>query len=374
MKEKMMNEFRTSFIENCRSLAKYIDDNGLERPDLVNALGATINREAKVLGSPIEIISCSSQCEEELIFSVIAHDSGLEYHCKWTTFELPEEDAIIMKDLLGPAVCILHKWANYAEQGESIVVPYLANRSMVDYADRQLCKYFELTEKICQKFVAAGFLEFDTDRELVRLYAEELHLEKFEDYLVTGGREKLASMLDDKIRDELGPESANDEAAYNKILNAFEAKIARLLDHTKLPGIAERIGYSGPHNLEMITAVDTWLGRFTADNGEQRRTSGPTENRTPGKDSSAPFDEPSLDNSHVTVNHVAKLLIVGDEAVLRWIHSGALKASNISSSATRPRWRIARADLANFLELRSNQKKQQVNRASKRQKPKRKYV
>ena len=47
---------------------------------------------------------------------------------------------------------------------------------------------------------------------------------------------------------------------------------------------------------------------------------------------------------------VAELLAVDVHSVLRWLHSKELHAINVSASqGTRPRWRIAQADLDSFL-------------------------
>ena len=58
--------------------------------------------------------------------------------------------------------------------------------------------------------------------------------------------------------------------------------------------------------------------------------------------------------THVTPRDVSRQLGVGVEPILVWIHRAELIASNISNSPSRPRWIIAKSDLADFLEARSN--------------------
>jgi len=51
---------------------------------------------------------------------------------------------------------------------------------------------------------------------------------------------------------------------------------------------------------------------------------------------------------------IAKLLRVGGDSVLAWIHSGELRAvDSTMGRGQRPRWRIHRADLAAFLTRRA---------------------
>ena len=52
-----------------------------------------------------------------------------------------------------------------------------------------------------------------------------------------------------------------------------------------------------------------------------------------------------------TPPQAAKLIGVGPEKVLAWIHSGELTATNVAVDADgeRPRWRISEDDLAKFL-------------------------
>jgi hypothetical protein len=56
---------------------------------------------------------------------------------------------------------------------------------------------------------------------------------------------------------------------------------------------------------------------------------------------------------HFTVRQVRERYgIVKDDVVLAWIHSGELRALNVSSGKGRPTWRIAAADLDAFEERR----------------------
>ena len=53
------------------------------------------------------------------------------------------------------------------------------------------------------------------------------------------------------------------------------------------------------------------------------------------------------------VAHVAKQVKVKADVVLSWIHARQLAATNVAAAgATRPRWRVAVADLETFLKSR----------------------
>lgn len=54
----------------------------------------------------------------------------------------------------------------------------------------------------------------------------------------------------------------------------------------------------------------------------------------------------------LTVQQVAEELQTTEDSVLGWIHSSKLKASDISNGSIRPRWRIRREDLDEFLDAR----------------------
>ena len=57
---------------------------------------------------------------------------------------------------------------------------------------------------------------------------------------------------------------------------------------------------------------------------------------------------------YLTAPQVGKELKVGHEKVLSWIHSGELRAADVSTKrGQRPRWRISRDDLNLFLARRS---------------------
>jgi hypothetical protein len=58
--------------------------------------------------------------------------------------------------------------------------------------------------------------------------------------------------------------------------------------------------------------------------------------------------------THLTPPVIAEQLGCNVASILTFIHSGQLKATNLGH-ATRPRWRICRDDLRNFLDSRSNQ-------------------
>lgn len=62
----------------------------------------------------------------------------------------------------------------------------------------------------------------------------------------------------------------------------------------------------------------------------------------------------TVDYEYLKPPEIAKLLRVGGDAVLRWIHSGELRASDTTMGrGQRPRWRIHRADLEAFLTRRA---------------------
>ncbi len=81
------------------------------------------------------------------------------------------------------------------------------------------------------------------------------------------------------------------------------------------------------------------------------------------------------EKTHLTPRLIQEQLGIGIEPVLSWIHSGELKAANVSNSATRPRWRIAKTDLADFLDRRSNQQAAPTKKSTpRRPAPRREYV
>lgn len=79
------------------------------------------------------------------------------------------------------------------------------------------------------------------------------------------------------------------------------------------------------------------------------------------------------EKTHLTPPQVATQLGCAVDTVLRFIHSGALRASNLGQSI-RPRWRIARADLEAFLDARSNQKPPSPQRRRTIPRPTKEYV
>ena len=87
-----------------------------------------------------------------------------------------------------------------------------------------------------------------------------------------------------------------------------------------------------------------------------------------------PGKKPDIERTHISPKVGCEMVDVGIETFLGWIHSGALKASNISNSPARPRWRVAKKDLAAFLEARSNQQAHPIKPAKRRPRPRRDYV
>ena len=80
------------------------------------------------------------------------------------------------------------------------------------------------------------------------------------------------------------------------------------------------------------------------------------------------------ESTHMTIRDICDELKIGTDPVLTWIHKQQLKAINISNTSARPRWRIARADLAAFLERRSNQQKVKTKPRRRSPKPKKDYL
>ena len=62
-----------------------------------------------------------------------------------------------------------------------------------------------------------------------------------------------------------------------------------------------------------------------------------------------------MTQTHLVPKDICERLAIGIEPVLNWIHSGQLKAVNVSNSPNRPRWRIAMDDYEAFLKSRSTQ-------------------
>ena len=62
----------------------------------------------------------------------------------------------------------------------------------------------------------------------------------------------------------------------------------------------------------------------------------------------------SSEREYLTPPQVSALLGVGHEKLLAWIHSGELRAVDLSATrGKRPRWRISRQALDDFLSRRS---------------------
>jgi excisionase family DNA binding protein len=67
---------------------------------------------------------------------------------------------------------------------------------------------------------------------------------------------------------------------------------------------------------------------------------------------------PLSERDPLTPSEVARLRRTKIDVVLGWIHNGELRATNEASvGSIRPRWRIERADLEDFLRGRSNEHK-----------------
>jgi excisionase family DNA binding protein len=66
------------------------------------------------------------------------------------------------------------------------------------------------------------------------------------------------------------------------------------------------------------------------------------------------FMATTIEREYLTPPQAATLLGVHHDSVLTWIHSGELRASDLTATrGARPRWRIHRADLEAFLQRRA---------------------
>lgn len=72
-----------------------------------------------------------------------------------------------------------------------------------------------------------------------------------------------------------------------------------------------------------------------------------------------------IDRPNLKPKEVCEILGVGIEAVLGWIRSGDLEASNIGQGS-RPRWIIQRSSIDAFLQARSNKSEAKGAKPSKR--------
>ena len=80
------------------------------------------------------------------------------------------------------------------------------------------------------------------------------------------------------------------------------------------------------------------------------------------------FAESVAKQIYLTPPEAAKELRVSPDKVLTWIHSGELRAFDVSAArGQRPRWRIARADLDDFLARRAATPPQKPQRRRRRQ-------
>lgn len=73
---------------------------------------------------------------------------------------------------------------------------------------------------------------------------------------------------------------------------------------------------------------------------------------------------------------VGRVLRCGADQVLKYIRTGELKASNLSTTGDRPRWKINPDDLQAFLDHRSNQVEAKPAKTKRQSipKPLREYV
>lgn len=76
------------------------------------------------------------------------------------------------------------------------------------------------------------------------------------------------------------------------------------------------------------------------------------------------------DRQYFTPPQIAKMTGASEDTVYGWIHSGELKAVNMSKipDGERPRWRISRDDLDQFFEARANKPVQPIKPAKRRRK------
>ncbi len=63
----------------------------------------------------------------------------------------------------------------------------------------------------------------------------------------------------------------------------------------------------------------------------------------------------SADDSYLTPAEIAKELRIGVHRILNWIADGTLRAINLATNPSgRPRWRLSRKDLDEFLTSRTH--------------------
>ena len=167
-----------------------------------------------------------------------------------------------------------------------------------------------------------------------------------------------------------------------------------------IEGLSEFVGYEGESKMGLLGAVEKWVAGIEPrrDLGKNEKTDLPVVSagfesmtRAEGPLQSAKLleelpktsksrqsskTEGTASSQFVTPKIICEEVSVSIDTVLGWIHAGTLRASNIgSSSSSRPRWRIARSDLADFLAVRSNCKIKDSKPAKRRRsKPTKKYV
>ncbi len=62
----------------------------------------------------------------------------------------------------------------------------------------------------------------------------------------------------------------------------------------------------------------------------------------------------NIERTHYTPPVAAEKIGCSPDTIVAFIRSGELKASNLSRGSQRPRWRISKVDLQDFLDRRSN--------------------
>ena len=167
--------------------------------------------------------------------------------------------------------------------------------------------------------------------------------------------------------------------------------------------LSEFVGYKGGSKIGLLGAAEKWVANIEPKRGFEGSLAADPPSTIPKVDSecrsvgriegSAQSNEPpkkqhetskksvskksngTESSQFVTPKIICEKVGVGIDCVLGWIHTGALRASNISSSSSRPRWRIAESDLADFLAVRSNQPSKDSRPVKRRRsKPTKKYV
>lgn len=306
------------FAVACRALATRLDKTGFKDEYFIRATVKEINHCAQKLCCDEPIVGLPP-ITAGLGITIVDQELGYEL-CYWQPRDLAELDP----GELDPIVKLLYKWALHVENGGSMDIPWSEDR---------------------------------WDQLAIETEADDHKLDVIQEIIGVLRSAGVVSLDDEESR-------------------VFEMVLSKDM-------LAKRVSYEGDSLWGLLGATEEWTARLErpakalqADKvdteiGKQKETRLNNEVLVCGQSVKKQLAD---DPTHLTPRMVAEQLGVGVEPVLTWIHEGQLKAANVSNAKSRPRWLIAKEDVATFLESRSNQQLQVSRPSARPRKPKQEFV